>query len=85
VAIGLGDLLASFRRHLRAPATAPRTIELYGQSVRYFNRWLTDHGHKPVLDELTRHAIGARSRLLAEPPWSVELFLKHCPRVPKST
>jgi hypothetical protein len=45
-------LLASFRRHLRAAAKAPRTIELYSQSVRYFSRWLTDGGRKPVLDEL---------------------------------
>lgn len=47
----------SFRRHLRAAAKAPRTMELYSQSVRYFSRWLTDRGREPVLDELTRHAI----------------------------
>jgi hypothetical protein len=41
VAIRLEDLLASFRRHLRAAAKAPRTIELYSQSVRCFSRWLT--------------------------------------------
>jgi hypothetical protein len=42
VAIRLEDLLASFRRHLRAAAEAPRTIELYSQSVQYFSRWLAD-------------------------------------------
>ena len=26
------------------PAKAPRTIELYSQSVRYFSRWLADRG-----------------------------------------
>ena len=38
MAVRLGDLLASFRRHLRAPSKAPRTIELYSQSVRYWSR-----------------------------------------------
>jgi site-specific recombinase XerD len=66
VAIRLEDLLASFRRHLRAAAKAPRTIELYSQSVRYFSRWLTDRGREPVLDELTRHAISAWLAELAE-------------------
>jgi site-specific recombinase XerD len=62
VAIRLEDLLASFRRHLRAAAKAP----LYSQSVRYFSRWLTDHGREPVLDELTRHAVSAWLAELAE-------------------
>jgi site-specific recombinase XerD len=67
VAIRLEDLLASFRRHLRAAAKAPRkTIELYSQSVRYFSRWLTDRGREPVLEELTRHAISAWLAELAE-------------------
>jgi hypothetical protein len=44
VAIRLKDLLASFRRHLRAAAKPPRTIELYSQSVRYFSRRPTDRG-----------------------------------------
>ena len=64
--IRLEDLLASFRRHLRAAAKAPRTIELYSQSVRYFSRWLTDRGREPVLDELTRHAVAAWLAELAE-------------------
>ena len=66
MAIRLEDLLASFRRHLRAAAKAPRTIELYSQSVRYFSRWLTDRGREPVLDELTRHAVAAWLAELAE-------------------
>ncbi len=64
--IRLEDLLASFRRHLRAAAKAPRTIELYSQSVLYFGRWLTERGREPVLDELTRHAISAWLAELAE-------------------
>src|SRR3954447_22959351 len=66
MAIRLEDLLASFRRHLRAAAKAPRTIELYGQRVWYFSRWLTDGGREPVLDELTRHAVAAWLAELAE-------------------
>jgi site-specific recombinase XerD len=66
VAIRLEDLLASFRRHLRAAAKAPGTIELYSQSVRYFSRWLSDRGREPVLDELTRHAVAASPPELAE-------------------
>jgi site-specific recombinase XerD len=66
VAIRLEDLLASFRRHLRAAAKAPRTIELYGQSVEYFSRWLTDRGRPATLEELTRHAISAWLAELAE-------------------
>ncbi len=64
--IRLEDLLASFRRHLRAAAKAPRTIELYNQSVRYFSRWLIDRDREPVLDELTRHATAAWLAELAE-------------------
>jgi hypothetical protein len=66
VLIRLEDLLASFRRHLRAAAKAPRTIELYNQSVRYFSRWLIDRDREPVLDELTRHATAAWLAELAE-------------------
>ena len=66
MAIRLEDLLASFRRHLRAAAKAPRIIELYGQSVEYFSRWLADRGRPATLDELTRHAISAWLAELAE-------------------
>ncbi|MGK5169469.1 hypothetical protein [Geodermatophilus sp. CPCC 205761] len=64
--IWLEDLLASFRRHLRAAPKAPRTIELYNQSVVYFSGWLTDRGRQPLLDELTLHAISAWLAELAE-------------------
>src|SRR4051795_4437083 len=57
--IRLEDLLSSFRRHLRAASKAPRTIELYSQSVRYFGRWLVDHDRPATLDELSRHAVSA--------------------------
>ena len=67
MAIRLEDLLASFRRHLRAAAKAPRTIELYSQSVQYFSRWLTERGREPMLDELTRHAISAWLAETCEP------------------
>ena len=66
MAIRLEDLLASFRRHLRAAAKAPRTIELYSQSVRYFSRWLADRDRPATLEELTRHAISAWLAELAE-------------------
>jgi site-specific recombinase XerD len=66
VSIYLTDLSSSFRRHLRAAAKAPRTIELYSQSVRYFSRWLADRDRPATLDELTRHAISAWLAELAE-------------------
>ena len=66
MAVRLEDLLASFRRHLRAASKAPRTIELYSQSVRYFSRWLAEHDRPETLDELTRHAISAWLAELAE-------------------
>src|SRR3954469_22500555 len=66
MAVRLEDLLASFRRPLRAAAKAPRTIELHSQSVRHFSRWLIDRGREPVLDELTRHAISAWLAEMAE-------------------
>ena len=66
MATRLEDLLASFRRHLRAAAKAPRTIELYSQSVRHFGRWLIEHDRPATLDELIRHAIAAWLAELAE-------------------
>jgi site-specific recombinase XerD len=66
VSIRLEDLLGSFRRHLRAASKAPRTIELYSQSVRYFSRWLADRDRPATLEELTRHAISAWLAELAE-------------------
>jgi len=53
----LEPLAASFARHLRAAGKAPRTIKLYGDSVRFFSDWLAVHGREPTLDELTRSAI----------------------------
>jgi hypothetical protein len=53
VAIRLEDLLSSFRRHLRAASKAPRTIELYSQSVRYFSQWLVERERPAPLEELT--------------------------------
>jgi site-specific recombinase XerD len=64
--IRLEDLLASFRRHLRAASKAPRTIELYSQSVRYFSQWLVAQDRPATLDELSRHAISAWLAELAE-------------------
>jgi site-specific recombinase XerD len=62
----LEDLLSSFGRHLRAASKAPRTIELYSQSVRYFSRWLTERGRPATLEELTRPALSAWLAALAE-------------------
>src|SRR3954453_5271936 len=64
--VRLEDLLSSFRRHLRAASKAPRTIELYSQSVRYFSNWLVERDRPATLDELTRHAISAWLAELAE-------------------
>jgi len=55
----LDDLVASWQRHLRAADKAPRTVELYSQSVRFYCRWLADQGREQTLDELTRSAIVA--------------------------
>src|SRR4051812_47113953 len=64
--IRLEGLLSSFRRHLHAAHKAPRTIELYSQSVRYFSRWLAEHDRPATLDELTRPAISAWLAELSE-------------------
>src|SRR3954453_13460026 len=64
--VRLEDLLSSFRRHLRAASKAPRTIELYSQSVRYFSNWLVARDRPATLDELSRHAISAWLAELAE-------------------
>jgi site-specific recombinase XerD len=57
VAERLEDLLASWRRSLRAADKAERTVVIYAQSVRFFTDWLTAHDRPATLDELTRHAI----------------------------
>lgn len=50
----LGELCASFARHLRAEGKAARTITLYAMSVRLFSEWLTSHDRPATVDELTR-------------------------------
>jgi hypothetical protein len=51
---------------------APRTIQLYSQSVPRLGRWRADHGREPVLDELTRDAAFAWLAELAELAESAE-------------
>ena len=53
----LQDLQRSFARHLRAEGTSERTVVIYGQSIRFFCRWLEAQGRQPVLHELDRAAI----------------------------
>ncbi|HEX3707481.1 MAG TPA: tyrosine-type recombinase/integrase [Mycobacteriales bacterium] len=53
----LEDLAASWRRDLRAADKADRTIELYGQSVRFFSDWLIANDRPTTADQLTKHAI----------------------------
>jgi hypothetical protein len=48
-------LPSSFRRHLRGPSNARRTVVLCSQRVRHFSRWLIDRSRAPVVDGLTRH------------------------------
>jgi site-specific recombinase XerD len=50
----LDSLWHSFHRSLRVQGKASRTIELYGQSIDYFSRWLTEQGMPTDLSELTR-------------------------------
>jgi len=53
----LDDLFRSFARELRAANKADRTVELYGQSVRFFSEWLAAQGRPATSESLTRHAI----------------------------
>ena len=53
----LEDLSRSFARHLRAEGKAERTAVIYGQSVKFFSRWLVAQGREPTLDGLNRAAI----------------------------
>lgn len=50
----LDELFTSFSRDLRAANKAPRTIEIYGQAVRFFSDWLTMRGVKATTDALTK-------------------------------
>lgn len=53
----LEDLEKSFLRHLKAEGRSPATLRLYGQSVRFFARWLESRGRAATVDELNRAAI----------------------------
>lgn len=53
----LEDLQRSFLRHLAAEGRSPGTLRLYGQSVRFFSRWLVEQGRTATVGELTRAAI----------------------------
>jgi site-specific recombinase XerD len=50
----LDDLHRSFAR---AEGLAERSVEIYGQAIDFFSRWLADQGRPATLDELTRSAI----------------------------
>lgn len=51
------DLLASWRRDLRAASKDDETILVYQRAVRQFAAWLEEHGHTPTLANLTRPMI----------------------------
>ena len=53
----LQDLVASFLRHLRAQGRAPRTGELYAQSLRFYSDWLAAQGQEATLDNFTREHV----------------------------
>lgn len=71
----LQDLHRSFARHLKAEGKAARTITLYGQSVDFYSRWLTDQGRPATVDQLTRSAITA---------WLADLSDQHAPGTVKT-
>lgn len=50
----LESLRASFNRSLRVEGKADRTLVLYGQSITYFSRWLTQQDLAADLSNLTR-------------------------------
>jgi len=49
-ALDLTELLGSWELHLRAERKSPQTVKTYGDGVRAFLRWCTEHGHAPALD-----------------------------------
>ncbi len=55
----LDDLVASWRRHLRAEGKAARTLAVYGQAVKAFVTWLEQHDRPLTLESLTRRTIDA--------------------------
>lgn len=62
----LDDLARSFSRHLRAEGKAPRTSEIYGQSIRFYGDWLGAQGRPRTVSELTRAGIREWLATLAE-------------------
>src|SRR6185312_4978253 len=53
----LESLLKSFRRVLKVQGKADRTSVVYGQSIEFFARWLTERGESPDLSNLTRENV----------------------------
>jgi site-specific recombinase XerD len=62
----LQDLQQSFLRELNAEQRSPNTLRLYGQSVRFFSRWLETQGREATLSELNRAAIREWLAVLSE-------------------
>lgn len=54
MAESLESLRGSFNRTLRVEGKADRTLELYGQSITYFSRWLGERGLPADVSNLTR-------------------------------
>jgi site-specific recombinase XerD len=74
----LDDLLASFRRALRADLKAERSLRAYSQPVTYFARWLVAQGRPPTAEQLTRRAVEAWLAGLADSraPGTVRTYFK---------
>ncbi|CAN5323055.1 tyrosine-type recombinase/integrase [soil metagenome] len=49
--LDLAALLPSWELSLRAERKAPATVKSYGDGVRAFMTWCTEHGHTPALDK----------------------------------
>lgn len=62
----LADLGKSFARALQADQKAPRTVVLYGMSVKMFAAWLESQGRPATVEEMTRAAIREWLATLAE-------------------
>lgn len=48
--LDLPALLPSWELSLRADRKSPQTVKSYGDGVRAFLRWCSEHGHSPALD-----------------------------------
>lgn len=55
--VDLQALGKSFSRHLKAEGKSERTRKIYGQSIRFYARWLADDDVAPTLANLTRPLI----------------------------